>query len=65
MFWCSVNSTLHEVLAEYCRYFNEARPHQGLDQLVPGGSPPASMSNGVVVATAYLNGLHHSYRRAA
>jgi putative transposase len=56
---------LHEVLVEYCRYFNDARPHQGIDQLVPGGSLPSAEGNGPVVATAYLNGLHHSYRRAA
>jgi transposase InsO family protein len=56
---------LHEALVEYCRYFNDARPHQGIDQLVPGGSPPSAEGNGPVVATAYLNGLHHSYRRAA
>jgi transposase InsO family protein len=55
---------LHDVLVEYCRFFNEARPHQGIDQIVPGGSLPAT-KEGVVVATAYLNGLHHSYRRAA
>jgi hypothetical protein len=56
---------LHEVLVEYCRYFNEARPHQGIEQLVPFGSLPAAKEEGAVVATPYLNGLHHSYRRAA
>ncbi len=56
---------LHEVLVEYCRYFNDARPHQGIDQLVPGGFLPSAEGSGPVVATAYLNGLHHSYRRAA
>ena len=54
---------LREVLVEYCRYFNESRPHQDLDQRVPGGSAPKG--SGKVVATAYLNGLHHSYQRAA
>ena len=55
---------LHGVLDEYCRYFNEARPHQGIDQLVPGGSP-ATKEGGAVIATTYLNGLHHCYRKAA
>jgi putative transposase len=56
---------LHGVLVEYCRYFNGGRPHQGIEQLVPVGSLPAPKSNGVVIATAYLDGLHHSYGRAA
>jgi transposase InsO family protein len=56
---------LHDVLVEYCRYFNEARPHQGIDQLVPGGFPSSPEGDESVVVTPYLNGLHHSYRRAA
>ena len=56
---------LHEVLVEYCGYFNEARPHQGVAQRVPDGSLPSLKGEGPVVATAFLNGLHHSYRRAA
>ena len=56
---------LHGVLEEYCRYFNEARPHQGIDQLVPGGSLPATKEDGAVIATTYLNGRHHCYRKAA
>ena len=53
------------VLVEYCRYFNESRPHQGIGQLVPSGEPSAAGGNGSVVAVAFLNGLHHDYRRAA
>jgi putative transposase len=56
---------LHQILIEYCRYFNEVRPHQGIDQRVPGGSLPAPRGSGPIVATAHLNGPHHSYRRAA
>jgi transposase InsO family protein len=56
---------LQATLVEYCRYFNEARPHQGIGQRVPGGPQASLERKGSVVATAYLNGLHHSYRRAA
>jgi transposase InsO family protein len=56
---------LFEVLVEYCRFFNEARPHQGIAQLVPLGSSSAARGSGAVVALPVLNGLHHDYRRAA
>jgi transposase InsO family protein len=56
---------LFEVLVDYCRFFNEARPHQGMDQRVPLGSSAAVQGNGAVVALPVLNGLHHDYRRAA
>ena len=59
---------LRSVLGEYVKaYFNVARPHQGLDQKVPGakkhgsGSPTA----GTVVVTPILSGLHHDYQLAA
>lgn len=58
---------LRHVLAEYAsRYFNEARPHQGIDQRIPVPSqsvptPPARS----VAATSVLGGLHHDYRAAA
>jgi putative transposase len=57
---------LERVLREYCfRYFNEARPHQGIGQLVPIGSAISAAGSGEVVAVPVLNGLHHDYRRAA
>jgi len=56
---------LLDVLVEYCRYFNESRPHQGIGQLVPIGALSAARGNGSVVAIPFLNGLHHDYRRAA
>jgi len=63
---------LHEgqlcrVLRAYCAYFNTARPHQGIGQVIPettgqGGTlHPAAP----VVSLSVLGGLHHDYRRAA
>jgi transposase InsO family protein len=54
------------VLREYCfEYFNQARPHQGIGQLVPIGAATSASGGGEVVAVPVLNGLHHDYRRAA
>jgi putative transposase len=57
---------LERVLREYCfRYFNYARPHQGIGQLVPIGSASSAVGSGEIVAVPVLNGMHHDYRRAA
>ena len=52
------------VLAEYIRYFNQARPHQGLNQNSPNG-PRLPTLAGEVIAFPVLGGIHHDYRRAA
>jgi len=52
------------VLVEYIRYFNHARPHQGLNQNSPSGPQPAALV-GEVIAFPVLGGLHYNYRRAA
>jgi putative transposase len=56
---------LEHVLAEYVRYFNAERPHQGLAQQIPTGAAKPANTNGRVVETPVLQGLHHAYRRAA
>ena len=60
---------LRGVLHEYVNgYFNVARPHQGLDQQIPGsGDRPSDDSSpaGQIVVRPILGGLHHDYRRAA
>jgi putative transposase len=65
----SVNEAhLRRVLEEYVnRYFNKARPHQGLGQQIPGtdGVGPPGTARGQVVALPVLGGLHYDYRRAA
>jgi transposase InsO family protein len=55
---------LYRILKEYVRYFNAARPHQGLDgqRLMPIDSPPIGNK---IIAFPVLNGLHHDYRRSA
>jgi transposase InsO family protein len=59
---------LHRLLNAYVRYFNQARPHQGLRQRIPGpprlSAPPPDRS-GQVLSVPVLGGLHHDYQRAA
>ena len=59
---------LRRVLHEYVQYFNHSRPHQGIDQRVPGSEENGNHTTGTAVTvTAFpvLGGLHHAYRRAA
>ena len=50
-------------VAEYVAYFNDSRPHQGIQQRVPNATTHAG--DGKVIALPVLSGLHHEYRRAA
>ncbi len=61
---------LRRSLREYVDdYFNECRPHQGIDQAIPGRSNTASNDNvraaNDVIARPILGGLHHHYECAA
>ncbi len=61
---------LQRVVTEYVRYYNAARPHQGLRQRIPvppNGSAAAARTTveGKVVELPVLGGLHHDYRLAA
>jgi putative transposase len=55
---------LENVARQYVRYFNTARPHQGIGQRIPDG-PVNDNQTGKVIAIPVLGGLHHDYRRAA
>jgi hypothetical protein len=57
---------LRRALEGYVRYFNRARPHQGIGQRLPQAEPDRSGGNqGEIVALPMLGGLHHDYRRIA
>jgi putative transposase len=59
---------LQRVLNEYVAYFNQARPHQGIQQQIPvqPRSVPSSQDAGnQVIALPVMGGLHHDYRWAA
>ncbi len=56
---------LRSLLREYCAYFNDARPHQGIGQRVPNAPPEGLAVGASVVEIPVLGGLHHAYRLAA
>ena len=53
---------LRGVVTEYTAYFNQERPHQGIDQRVPNhyGLPKSKPISGRISSKAILGGLHHS-----
>jgi len=59
---------LHRVLHAYVTYFNEARPHQGIQQQVPQGkvpSIPPDQCGDRIISVPVLGGLNHEYRKVA
>jgi putative transposase len=59
---------LHRVLRAYVKYFNLARPHQGIQQQVPQReviSVPTDQHGDRIISVPILGGLHHAYRRVA
>ena len=55
---------LHDVLTQYIRYYNCARPHQGIEQRTPIPLP-VSNPQGQIERRDILHGLIHDYRRVA
>ena len=58
---------LRRVVTEYTAYFNQERPHQGIEQRIPDqyDLPRSKPTRGQVTSKAILGGLHHSYSRIA
>jgi len=53
------------LIGQYRDYFNEARPHQGIGQRIPGKPATVVDITKAIVITPVLGELHHDYRRAA
>jgi transposase InsO family protein len=57
---------LKRLVNEYCGYFNEERPHQGINQRIPNRSDSVAIhGSGNIRSVAFLGGLHHSYSRVS
>jgi transposase InsO family protein len=57
---------LKRLVNEYCGYFNEERPHQGIQQRIPNRSDSLPINgSGYIRSVAFLGGLHHSYSRVS
>jgi len=59
---------LQRVLGASVHSFNQARPHQGIQQQIPeqkAGFMPVQYASGKVLSFPILAGLHHDYRRSA
>ena len=58
---------LERVTTEYTTYFNQERPHQGIEQRVPNqyDLTRSKPRKGQVTSKAILGGLHHSYLHTA
>jgi putative transposase len=56
---------LQHVVKEYTSYFNQERPHQGIEQRIPDQFelPRPKPTSGCITSKAILGGLHHSYSR--
>ncbi len=55
---------LYRVLDEYITYYNEARPHQGIEQQTPIVSNRAT-DRGDICCRDVLGGIIHDYYREA
>jgi putative transposase len=59
---------LQRVLKAYVAYFNQARPHQGIQQQIPdprGSAKSSHHADEKVIALPVMGGLHHAYHWAA
>jgi len=56
---------LCRILSEYFDYYDNSRPHLSLDRNSPTPREVELPSQGQVISTAQVGGLHHRYSRAA
>jgi putative transposase len=59
---------LHRILRAYVKYFNQARPHQGIHQQLPQKevtSVPPDQRRNRIISVPVQGGLHNEYRRVA
>jgi len=56
---------LCRILSDYFDYYHNSRPHLSLDRNSPTPREVELPSQGQVVSTAQVGGLHHRYSRAA
>jgi transposase InsO family protein len=57
---------LKRLVSEYRVYFNEDRPHQGIQQLIPNRPDGLPINeSGVIRSVSFLGGLHHGYSRVS
>jgi hypothetical protein len=56
---------LERSVKEYGSYYNDARPHQGIQQRIPGryGDRVNPTAEGKIISKPILGGLHHDYSR--
>jgi len=56
---------MYRIVKDYTHYFNDSRPHQGIDQQIPSLSVCSDMpsAKGQVVSIPVVGGLHHDYHR--
>jgi hypothetical protein len=57
---------LKRLVSEYRVYFNEERPHQGIQQRIPDRPEGLPINgSGVIRSISFLGGLHHGYSRVS
>jgi transposase InsO family protein len=58
---------LYRTMKQYKAYFNQARPHQGINQLIPGPVEQSEeqATKGETISQPVLGGLHQDYQRRA
>jgi putative transposase len=56
---------LRRVLTSYLRYYHRSRTHLGLEKDTPDRRPPSETSEGPIIVTPEVGGLHHRYERRA